>query len=75
VVNLQSTYHITKHVQVFGRLVNLFDKQYATAGFLTSSSFNPNGTFIPNPNNWPNGNAVSPAAPREIWVGMRVQWE
>jgi outer membrane receptor protein involved in Fe transport len=75
VVNLQSTYHITKHVQVFGRLVNLFDKQYATAGFLTSSSFNPNGTFIPNPNNWPNGNAVSPATPREIWVGMRVQWE
>ena len=75
VVNLQSTYHITRHVQFFGRLVNLFDKQYATAGFLTSSSFNPNGTFIPNPNNWPNENAVSPAPPRAIWVGMRVQWE
>jgi outer membrane receptor protein involved in Fe transport len=75
VVNLQSTYHITKHVQVFGRLTNLFDKQYATAGFLTSSSFNPNGSLIPNPNNWPNENAVSPAAPRAIWVGMRVQWE
>jgi outer membrane receptor protein involved in Fe transport len=75
VVNLQSTYHITKNVQFFGRLVNLFDKQYATAGFLTSSSFNPNGSFIPNPNNWPNENAISPAAPRAIWVGMRVQWE
>jgi outer membrane receptor protein involved in Fe transport len=75
VVNLQSTYHITKRVQVFARLVNVFDKQYATAGFLTSSSFNPNGSFIPNPNNWPNENAVSPAAPRAIWVGMRLQWE
>ena len=75
VINLQSTYHITKRVQVFARLVNVFDKQYATAGFLTSSSFNPNGSFIPNPNNWPNENAVSPAAPRAIWVGMRVQWE
>jgi outer membrane receptor protein involved in Fe transport len=75
VVNLQSTYHVTKNAQVFARLINLFDKQYATAGFLTSSSFNPNGTFIPNPNNWPNENAVSPAAPRAIWVGMRVQWE
>jgi len=75
VINLQSTYHITKCVQVFARLVNVFDKQYATAGFLTSSSFNPNGSFIPNPNNWPNENAVSPAAPRAIWVGMRVQWE
>ena len=75
VVNLQSTYHVTKHAEVFARLINLFDKQYATAGFLTSSSFNPNGSFIPNPNNWPNENAISPAAPRAIWVGMRVQWE
>jgi iron complex outermembrane recepter protein len=75
VVNLQSTYHVTKHAQVFARVNNLFDKQYATAGFLTSSSFNPNGTFIANPNNWPNENAVSPAAPRAIWVGMRVRWD
>jgi outer membrane receptor protein involved in Fe transport len=75
VVNLQSTYHFTKHAEIFARLINLFDKQYATAGFLTSSSFNPNGSFIPNPNNWPNENAISPAAPRAIWAGMRVQWE
>ncbi len=75
VVNLQSTYHVKKHAQVFARVNNLFDKQYATAGFLTSSSFNPNGSFIPNPNNWPNENAISPAAPRAIWAGIRVQWE
>lgn len=75
VVNLQSTYHVTKHAEIFARLINLFDKQYATAGFLTGSSFNPNGSFIPNPNNWPNGDAISPGAPRAIWVGMRVQWE
>jgi outer membrane receptor protein involved in Fe transport len=75
VVNLQTTYHITKHAEVFARLINLFDKQYATAGFLTSSSFNPNGSFIANPSNWPNENAISPAAPRAIWAGVRVQWE
>jgi outer membrane receptor protein involved in Fe transport len=75
VVNLQSTYHITKHAEIFARLINLFDKRYATAGFLTSSSFNPNGSFIPNPNDWPNENAISPAAPRAIWAGLRVQWE
>jgi outer membrane receptor protein involved in Fe transport len=75
VVNLQSTYHVTKRAEIFARLINLFDKRYATAGFLTSSSFNPNGSFIPNPNNWPNENAISPAAPRAIWVGMRVKWE
>ena len=75
VVNLQSTYHITKHAEVFARLINVFDKRYATAGFLTSSSFNPNGSFIANPNDWPNENAISPAAPRAIWAGMRVRWE
>ena len=75
VVNLQGTYHITKHAEIFARLINLFDKQYATAGFLTSSSFNPNGTFIPNPDNWPNENAVSPAAPRAIWAGVRIRLE
>jgi outer membrane receptor protein involved in Fe transport len=75
VVNLHSTYRMTKHADIFARLVNLFDKQYATAGFLTTSSFNPNGTFIPDPNNRPHENAVAPAAPRAIWVGMRVRWQ
>jgi outer membrane receptor protein involved in Fe transport len=75
VVNLHSTYRMTKHADIFARLINLFDKQYATAGFLTTSSFNPNGTFIPDPNNRPHENAVAPAAPRAIWVGMRVRWQ
>jgi len=75
VVNLQGTYHVTKHAEIFARLVNLFDKQYATAGFLNTSSFTPNGTFIPDPNNRPSENAVAPAVPRAIWVGMRVRWE
>jgi iron complex outermembrane recepter protein len=75
VVNLQSTYHIAKHAEIFARVINLFDKQYATAGFLTNDSFNPNGSFISNPNNWPNENAISPAAPRAVWFGLRVRWE
>jgi outer membrane receptor protein involved in Fe transport len=75
VVNLQTTYHVSKHAQFFARLNNLFDKHYATAGFLTSNSFNPNGTFIADPSNWNNENAVAPGAPRAIWVGMRAQWE
>jgi outer membrane receptor protein involved in Fe transport len=72
VVNLQSTYRITKSAEIFARLVNLFDREYATAGFLTSDSFNPNGSFIPNPANWPNENAISPAQPRALWAGVRI---
>jgi outer membrane receptor protein involved in Fe transport len=75
VVNLQTTYRVSKHAQIFARLNNLFDKQYATAGFLTTNSFNPNGTFIAEPDHWTNENAVAPAAPRAIWAGVRVQWE
>ncbi len=75
VVNLQTTYHLSKHAQLFVRLNNLFDKHYATAGFLTTNSFNANGTFIADPDNWTHENAVAPAAPRAIWAGVRVQWE
>jgi outer membrane receptor protein involved in Fe transport len=75
VINLTSKYSISKRFELFARLGNLFDKRYATAGFLTSNSFNPNGSFIGNPDNWPNENAVSPGAPRAIWGGIRVRLE
>jgi outer membrane receptor protein involved in Fe transport len=71
-VNLQSSYRLAKQVQVFARVVNLFDRKYATAGFLTSNSFTPSGALIPNPNNWTNENAVSPAEPFAVWAGVRL---
>jgi outer membrane receptor protein involved in Fe transport len=75
VINLQSTYRVSKHLELFARLGNLFDKRYATAGFLTSNSFNPTGSLIVNPAEWPNENAVSPGAPRAVWGGIRVRLE
>jgi iron complex outermembrane receptor protein len=74
VVNLQGSYHVTKSFEVFARVANVLNREYATAGFLTSNSFNPNGTFRPNPNDWTNENAVSPAAPRAIWAGVRINF-
>jgi outer membrane receptor protein involved in Fe transport len=74
VVNLQGTYHVTQDFDIFARVVNLFDKEYATAGFLTRNSFNPNGTFRANPNDWTNENAVSPGAPRAVWAGVRIHF-
>ena len=72
VVNLQATFRINGHAEIFARLINLFDRHYATAGFLTSNSFNPNGSFIPDPANWSNENALSPAPPLGIWAGLRL---
>jgi outer membrane receptor protein involved in Fe transport len=75
VVSLRSTYRVSKRLELFARLGNLFDKRYATAGFLTSNSFNPNGSLIANPDDWTNENAVSPGAPRAVWGGIRVRLE
>lgn len=74
VVNLQGTYHVTKNTEVFARLVNVLNREYATAGFLTSNAFNANGAFRFNPNDWTNENAVSPAQPRAIWAGVRIHF-
>ncbi len=74
VLNLNSTYHVGKAADVFVRLVNVFNRQYATAGFLTTSSFNPDGSFRADPAEWTQENAVSPAQPRAAWVGVRFRW-
>jgi outer membrane receptor protein involved in Fe transport len=73
IANLQGTYHASKRTELFARLGNVFNKQYSSAGFLTTNAFNPNGSFRPNPNDWTDENAVSPAAPRAIWAGVRVR--
>jgi len=75
VVNLHGACRLTKKLEVFARVVNLFDRQYSTAGFLTSNAFNPNGSFRANPADWTNEDAVSPAQPRGIWAGLRLRLE
>jgi outer membrane receptor protein involved in Fe transport len=74
VVNLQGTYHAAKDVEVFARLVNLLDREYSTAGFLTINAFNPSGSFRFDPNQWSHENAVSPAQPRAVWAGVRIRF-
>ena len=66
---------LSKYADLFARLANLTNKQYATAGFLTSNAFNPNGSFRPDAADWTNENAVAPGQPRAIWAGVRIRWE
>jgi outer membrane receptor protein involved in Fe transport len=75
VVNLQGTYHLSPHFDVFARCANLLNRTYATAGFLTTSTFNPNGTYRSNPADWTNENAVSPGAPFAVWAGIRLNFD
>ena len=75
VVNLQGTYHVSPRFDVFARCANLLNRQYATAGFLTTSTFNPNGTYRFDPADWTNENAISPGAPLAVWAGVRLTFD
>jgi outer membrane cobalamin receptor len=72
VVSLRGTYHVSSRFDVFARCANLLNREYATAGFLTTSTFNPNGTYRFDPADWTNENAVSPGAPFALWAGIRL---
>ncbi|HET7757753.1 MAG TPA: TonB-dependent receptor [Steroidobacteraceae bacterium] len=75
VVNLQATCHVSGHADLFASVANLLDRRYATAGFLTTSAFNADGSFIPDPAGWTHQNAVAPAAPRAVWAGVRARFD
>ncbi len=71
-LNFNGTYRFTKNFEIFARIVNALNKQYYTAGFLTSNAYNPNGSLRVDPNDWTNENGVVPGAPRAIWAGVRI---
>ena len=74
-VNLQGTYHLGSRLELFARVVNLLDRKYATAGFLTTNTFTPSGAFRSDPEDWTNENAISPGAPRGVWAGVRLHFD
>jgi outer membrane receptor protein involved in Fe transport len=71
-LNFNGTYRFTKNFEIFARIVNALNKDYYTAGFLTSDAYSPNGALRVNPNDWTNENGVVPGAPRAIWAGVRI---
>jgi iron complex outermembrane recepter protein len=73
IVNLDGRYQIGKKWQVFGRVTNLFDKNYENFGVLGQNFFNtPDRTFSPSQGVDPQPEQFrSPGAPRGIWVGAR----
>jgi outer membrane receptor protein involved in Fe transport len=75
VVNLDSTWRVARCADLFARVVNVLDRRYATAGFLTPSAFNAEGSFRTDPDTWTSENSVSPAQPFAVWAGVRVHWD
>jgi len=73
-IDLDTSYQVTKQLQVFANIMNLLDKRYASFGTLGENFFNgPNHTFDgANPSN---EQFVGPGAPRGFWVGLRYAWK
>ena len=73
-VDLDTTYQVTKQLQVFATVTNLFNRRYASFGALGANLFNgPGHTF--DPAHPVNEQFVGPGAPRGGWVGMRYSWD
>nr|WP_318289697.1 TonB-dependent receptor [Paraburkholderia sp. BL8N3] len=73
-IDLDTTYNVTKQLQVFATIRNLLNKKYSTFGILGENFFNgPNHTF--------NGAApvdeqfLGLGAPRGAWIGVRYAWK
>ncbi len=75
VVNMDTTYRLGRRADLFVRLVNVLDRRYTTAGFLSASAFDADGSFRPDPDTWTSANSVAPAQPFAVWAGVRVHWD
>jgi iron complex outermembrane receptor protein len=65
VANLHSNYQITKNVEVFGSVRNLFDRRYYTMGTFFNTEEAASVVSLSDPR------TVSPAAPRAFYAGLR----
>ncbi|SAL11200.1 TonB-dependent receptor [Caballeronia telluris] len=73
-IDLDTTYNVTKQLQVFATVKNLLNKKYSTFGILGENFFNgPNHTF--NGADTVNEQFLGLGAPRGAWVGMRYAWK
>ncbi|WP_027574595.1 TonB-dependent receptor [Bradyrhizobium sp. WSM1743] len=70
VFNLHTSYQVTKNIQLYGRVDNVFDKRYATYGQFFDRDALPN--FANGGNDFIDPRSLSPARPRAFYAGMRV---
>ena len=69
VFNLDTHYRFNANWSLFGKVNNLFDKDYATFGVLGGNIFNLDGGGNPTAEQF-----RSPAAPRAAWVGVTYEF-
>jgi outer membrane receptor protein involved in Fe transport len=73
VVNLDTTYQVTKQLQVFARIDNVFDKRYADFATIGQNFFTGAGHTFDGANP-ANEQFLGLGAPRGFWAGLRYAW-
>ena len=73
VVDVTASWKLGAHVELFGKVANLFDRRYASAGLLGENAFDAAGV-LQAPADWRAEQFVGPGAPRAAWVGVRLQF-
>jgi outer membrane receptor protein involved in Fe transport len=73
VVDMTASWKPWAGVEIFGKVSNLFDRRYATAGLLGENAFDGSGALLP-PGEWRTAQFVAPGAPRAGWVGARLDF-
>jgi iron complex outermembrane receptor protein len=70
VANLHGSYQLTKELQIYGVIKNLFNRKFATFG----TYFDPGSivNVLANPPTDPR--TITPAQPLSIYAGMRAKW-
>ena len=81
IVNLGSTYRLTRWMQLVAQVTNVFDTKYYTAGQLGPFGFTDTGSFIARPlpavsGEFPLRQATfyAPGAPVRAWIGTRFKF-
>ena len=72
-VDLTASWKPAAKLELFGKLSNVFDRRYASAGLLGRSAFDANGALLA-PADWRQAQFVGPGAPRAAWIGARLQF-
>ena len=70
-LNLHTNYKVTKGLDYFARLNNVFDRRYETYGLMSDSLFNSAGVASSTVGA---SRFVAPGAPRAILVGLHYRF-
>jgi outer membrane receptor protein involved in Fe transport len=73
-LNLSTSWKFARGWELFGKVTNVFDRKYASAGLLGENAFGRAGALLA-PADWRHEQFVGPGAPRAAWVGLRWSME